>query len=48
MIVALKDGKTAYCGKPKEIMRPEILKEIYDMDIQVKTINNVPIALYYQ
>ncbi|ENN91035.1 ABC transporter ATP-binding protein [Bartonella schoenbuchensis] len=48
MIVALKDGKAAYCGNPKEIIRPEILKEIYDMDIQVKTINNVPIALYYQ
>lgn len=48
MIIALKDGKAAYCGSPKEIMRPEILKEIFDINIQVETINDVPIALYYQ
>lgn len=48
IIVALKNGKAAYCGTPKEIMQPEILKEIYDVDIQIKTLNGVPIALYYQ
>ncbi|MET3560516.1 iron complex transport system ATP-binding protein [Bartonella japonica] len=47
-IVALKNGKAAYCGTPKEIMQPEILKEIYDIDIQIKIFNGVPIALYYQ
>ncbi|WP_336288112.1 MULTISPECIES: iron ABC transporter ATP-binding protein [unclassified Bartonella] len=48
MIVALKNGKAAYCGTPKEIMQPEILKDIYDIDIQIQTIQGVPIALYYQ
>ncbi|MCZ2204448.1 iron ABC transporter ATP-binding protein [Bartonella sp. A05] len=48
IIIALKDGKAAYCGSPKEIMQPEILKDIYDTDIQITTINNIPIALYYQ
>ncbi|KEG18300.1 iron ABC transporter ATP-binding protein [Bartonella bacilliformis] len=48
IIVALKHGKAAYCGSPREIMKPEILKEIYDTDIQVKMIDGVPIALYYQ
>ncbi|WP_455478058.1 iron ABC transporter ATP-binding protein [Bartonella sp. B10] len=48
MIVALKNGKAAYCGTPQEIMQPEILQEIYDVDIQIQTINGVPIALYYQ
>ncbi len=47
-IVALKNGKAAYCGTPKEIMQIEILKDIYDVDIQIKTIDGVPIALYYQ
>ncbi|WP_455476357.1 iron ABC transporter ATP-binding protein [Bartonella sp. B17] len=48
IIVALKNGKAAYCGTPKEIMQPEILKDIYDVDIQIETINGIPIALYYQ
>ncbi|WP_332065675.1 iron ABC transporter ATP-binding protein [Bartonella sp. CB189] len=48
MIVALKNGKAAYCGTPQEIMQPQILKEIYDIDIHIQTINGTPIALYYQ
>ncbi|WP_375624220.1 MULTISPECIES: ABC transporter ATP-binding protein [unclassified Bartonella] len=48
MIVALKNGKAAYCGTPQEIMQPEILQDIYDIDIQIQTIHGVPIALYYQ
>ncbi|WP_455473907.1 iron ABC transporter ATP-binding protein [Bartonella sp. B30(2025)] len=48
MIVALKNGKAAYYGTTKEVMQPEILKDIYDVDIQIETINGVPIALYYQ
>ncbi|EJF75997.1 ATP-binding cassette domain-containing protein [Bartonella alsatica] len=48
MIVALKNGKAAYCGTPKEIMQPKILKDIYDVDIQIQTINEIPIAFYYQ
>ncbi|GAA4665188.1 ABC transporter ATP-binding protein [Bartonella pachyuromydis] len=48
MIVALKNGKAAYCGTPQEIMKSEILKEIYDIDIQIETINNIPIAFYYR
>ncbi|PIT69285.1 iron ABC transporter ATP-binding protein [Bartonella tribocorum] len=48
MIVALKNGKAAYCGTAKEIMQPEILKDIYDVDIQIKTINDIPIAFYYR
>ncbi|WP_455481736.1 iron ABC transporter ATP-binding protein [Bartonella sp. B35(2025)] len=48
MIVALKNGKAAYYGTPKEIMHPEILKEIYDVNIQIQIINGIPIALYYQ
>ncbi|WP_336294563.1 iron ABC transporter ATP-binding protein [Bartonella sp. CB169] len=47
-IVALKNGKAAYCGTPKEIMQSEILKDIYDVDTQIKTINGIPIAFYYQ
>ncbi|WP_455476809.1 iron ABC transporter ATP-binding protein [Bartonella sp. B41] len=48
LIVALKNGKAAYCGTPKEIMKPKILKDIYDTDIQIKTIDGIPIAFYYQ
>ncbi|EJF74352.1 hypothetical protein ME7_01490 [Bartonella birtlesii LL-WM9] len=48
MIVALKHGKAAYCGTAQEIMQPEILKDIYDVDIQIKTIDDIPIAFYYR
>ncbi len=47
LIVALKNGKLVYAAPPAEIMKPDVLKEIYDMDINVKEIDGKQIAVYY-
>ncbi|WP_147533583.1 ABC transporter ATP-binding protein [Bacillus marasmi] len=46
-IVALKDGKVVKEGKAQEIITPEALSEIYDMNFDIKNINNNRIAVYY-
>lgn len=46
-IVAMKDGKIAYRGNPSEIIRPDIMRGIYDMDIAVQDVDGKRIAIYY-
>lgn len=46
-IVALKDGKVIKEGSTNEIMRPSVLKEIYDMDINIEDINDNKICVFY-
>ncbi len=46
-IVALKHGKVVKEGKTKDIIKPEILKEIYDLDINVEEINGNNLCHYF-
>lgn len=46
-IVGLKDGKIIKEGKKDEIMDSDVLREIYDMDIPVQTINGQKICIYF-
>ncbi len=46
-IVALKDGKVVRDGTTDEIINSEALKEIYDMDIPIKRMNNCNICVYF-
>lgn len=46
-IVALKDGKVVREGTTPEIINTEVLKEIYDMDIQIECINQNKICVYF-
>jgi iron complex transport system ATP-binding protein len=46
-IVALKDGKVVKEGPTDEIIRPSVLKEIYDMDINIEYIDNNKICVFY-
>ncbi|GIP34873.1 ABC transporter ATP-binding protein [Paenibacillus sp. J2TS4] len=46
-IVALKDGKVVRVGTTDEIIHPSVLKEIYDMDIQIEHINDNKICVYF-
>ncbi|GAA0431261.1 petrobactin ABC transporter ATP-binding protein YclP [Lentibacillus halophilus] len=46
-IVALKDGKVVKGGATEEIIQQPVLKEVYDMDIQIEIINNNRICIYY-
>lgn len=46
-IVALRDGKIVAQGTTPEIINPEVLKEIYDMDIHIENINKNRICVYF-
>lgn len=46
-IVALKDGKVVKKGPTEEIINSEVLKEVYDMDIEIQDINQCRICLYF-
>lgn len=46
-IIAMKDGAVAYQGTAEEVIRPEIMKCIYDIDLTVQEIDGKQIAIYY-
>ena len=46
-IIAMKDGRVVREGSVDEIIRPSVLKEIYDMDIEVEDVNDHKICVYY-
>lgn len=46
-IVALKDGKVVKEGPTEEIISSAILKDVYDMDIQIEDIDENKICVYY-
>ncbi|OHR68272.1 iron ABC transporter ATP-binding protein [Bacillus sp. HMSC76G11] len=46
-IVALKDGKIVKEGPVEEIITSPVLKEIYEMDIDMQTINGNRICVYF-
>jgi iron complex transport system ATP-binding protein len=46
-IVALKDGKVVRKGMTDEIIEQQALKEIFDMEIAIKNIDDCPICDYF-
>ncbi len=46
-IVALKDGKIVNKGPTNEIIDRAVLKEVYDMDIDIQDIDQCKICLYF-
>ncbi|WP_153465324.1 ABC transporter ATP-binding protein [Sediminibacillus terrae] len=46
-IVALKDGKIVNKGPTNEIIDKAVLKEVYDMDIDIQDIDQCKICLYF-
>jgi iron complex transport system ATP-binding protein len=46
-IVAMKDGKVAYQGAPADLIQPDVMRSIYEIDVTVHEINGQRIAAYY-
>lgn len=46
-IVAMKDGSVVHQGSPDEIIQPDVLRSIYEIDVDVHHINGQRIAIYY-
>ncbi|EZQ19585.1 iron ABC transporter ATP-binding protein [Pseudomonas sp. G11-1] len=47
-IIAMRQGRPAYQGSPQEIIRDEVLRDLYEMDIQVHEVNGQRICTYYR
>lgn len=46
-MLAMKDGKLIHEGAPEDIMRSDVLREVYEMDIPVKIIDGHRVGMYY-
>jgi len=46
-IVAMRDGVVVADAPAREIMRPEVLRAVYDTTVDVREIDGRPVALYY-
>ncbi|MFC7062897.1 ABC transporter ATP-binding protein [Halobacillus seohaensis] len=47
-IVAMKDGRIIEEGSTAKMIEPSVLNSVYDMDIDIHTINNQKICVYFQ
>ena len=47
-VVAMKNGALARFGPVSEIIRPDVLKEIYDLEIAVEDYRGKSLCVYYQ
>ena len=46
-IVAMREGRIVFNGTPDDIMRPDVLRSVYDMDIAIHEMNGVKLGMYY-
>lgn len=46
-IVAMRAGKLAYVGTPQELIRPEVLNDLYQLEIRVHEVDGQRICVYY-
>ncbi|NTE35355.1 ABC transporter ATP-binding protein [Agrobacterium tumefaciens] len=47
-IIAMREGRICHYGPAEEIIRPDVLKDIYDMPIRVNEIDGRRICLFYE
>ncbi len=47
-IVALRDGRVIAHGTPAEVMRPDVLAAVYDVDIDVREVDGALLGYYYR
>lgn len=46
-ILAMKAGHLAYQGDVEQVLTPEIMKDLYQLDMTIQTQNGKPFAYYY-
>lgn len=47
-ILAMKEGRLAYQGSPNAIITPEIMKDLYSLDMTIQQIDGRPVVFYYR
>jgi len=46
-MIAMRSGKIAYHGTPDKIMNRDIIRSVYDMDVEIHDIRGQKIMIYY-
>src|SRR5690606_2362432 len=46
-IVAMRDGAVVAAGPPSQIIRREVLREVFDMDIVVQDLHGMRLGVYW-
>ena len=46
-VVAMKDGRVAHQGPPAEVITPDVLRDVYGMDVAVHCLDGCPVAVYF-
>jgi iron complex transport system ATP-binding protein len=46
-IIAMRDGKLAAQGTPQELIRPEVLRDLYQVEVKVHQIDGQRISVFY-
>ncbi|WP_017569475.1 iron ABC transporter ATP-binding protein [Nocardiopsis halotolerans] len=46
-IIAMRDGRVVHAGTPAEIMTPEVLEDVFDLEVRVEEIAGSRIGVYY-
>ncbi|ELX8377927.1 ABC transporter ATP-binding protein [Providencia vermicola] len=46
-ILAMRSGELVYHGTPKDIMKVDIIEDIFDTPIEIKSVDDKLIAMYY-
>lgn len=46
-ILAMREGALLHQGAPADIMRPEVLRDVYDVDIRIEEIDGNRIGVYF-
>ena len=47
-VVAMRDGAVVHQGPPAAVMTPEVMRQVFDVDVSVHHIEGRPVALYYR
>lgn len=47
-IIAMRQGRLAYQGSPNELIRSDVLRDLYDMEIDVHEIDGQRFCLYFR
>lgn len=47
-IIAMRDGRVVHDGPPERIIRPEVIRDVYDLETTVQEISGQRVVLYYR
>lgn len=47
-IVAMREERVAHAGAPAEVMTPEVLRDVFELEVRVEEIGGSLVGVYYR